>query len=248
VIRAYFDDSGKESNPTNGYVCMAGYLAESSYWELFNWQWRQRLLQYGISAIHMKNLISLKGEYQFLGWDANRRDDALKDFVRVIKETRGVGFGVGVEMSGWREIRSRHPELPDVQTFCFARTARMVIDRLKVSAPREFLNMHFDADPEFGPARIRLHSALWERDETVRPYLSALTFADVYTFLPLQAADLLAWETRKDLVQKSGGHNSTSRWEELFTALENVHLDYQSELWSHAELISREQEIVGLGI
>jgi hypothetical protein len=31
VIRAYFDDSGKESAPSGDFVCMAGYLADSSF-------------------------------------------------------------------------------------------------------------------------------------------------------------------------------------------------------------------------
>src|SRR3954469_6195702 len=74
MIRAYFDDSGKESTPSGQFVCMGGYLADSSYWESFASEWRQRLLENRISSIHMKDLIPLQGEYKKLGWDAAKRD------------------------------------------------------------------------------------------------------------------------------------------------------------------------------
>jgi hypothetical protein len=245
VIRGYFDDSGKESLPTGQYVCMAGYLADSGFWELFASGWRHGLLQHRISAIHMKDLIHFQGEYKKLGWDAPKRDEALKDFISVIHVSRLIGFGVGVEVSAWKDMRKRHPEIPDVQLFCFARILRMVVDRMKIAAPRDFLNICFDSDPEFSSQRVRTYAELWKRDEPSRPYLSAITFADPNTYLPLQAADLLAWETRKDLIQKSGNFSSTPRWDALFTAMQGFDLDYQSELWTADYIRESESEILG---
>jgi hypothetical protein len=246
VIRAYFDDSGKESMPNGEFVCMAGYLADSSFWDLFASAWRQLKLVHGISGIHMKDLIPLQGEYKILGWDATKRDAVLADFIRVIKNTQLVGFGVGVDARAWRDLRNINPKLDNVQTFCFARIMRLVIERIKLAEPRDFVAVSFDPDPEFGAARLRLFDEIWRRDPEARKYLSSLTFADKLIYTPLQAADLLAWETRKDLVQKAGGFESTPRYKDLFTALAGIPLQYHSELWVKEEIDARALAICGL--
>jgi hypothetical protein len=246
VIRAYFDDSGKESTPNGDFVCMAGYMADSNFWELFASSWRQKLLKYGITGIHMKELIPLQGEYKTLGWDVPKRNAALAEFIRVIKTVDLIGFGIGVDARAWRELRKLRSDLPDVQAFCFARIMRLVIETVKRAAVRDFVAVHFDPDPEFGAARLRLFDALWRRDPEARYYLASLTFADTIIFSPLQAADLLAWETRKELVQKAGGFESTPRYKDLFRALEGIELQYHSELWDKAEIEARALEICGL--
>ena len=248
VIGAYFDDSGKESTPNGDFVCMAGYLADSGFWELFAKSWLQRLLEHGISSIHMKELIPIQGEYKNLGWDAPKRNAVLSDFIHVIKSIGPVGFGVGVDARAWRELRKLRPNLPDVQTFCFARTMKMVIERMKAAAPRDFVAVYFDPDPEFGAARLRLFDAIWRRDPDAREYLASIKFANNVIYSPLQAADLLAWETRKELVQKAGGFESTPRYKDLFQALEGVDLQYHSELWNEAEIKARALEICGIKI
>jgi hypothetical protein len=196
----------------------------------------------------MKDLIPLQGEYKKLGWDAAKRDAVLKGFIQVIKATRLIGFGVGVDAQAWRDLRKLNQQLklPDVQTFCFARTMRMVIEKIKAAVPRDFVAIHFDPDPLFGAARLRLFGEIWERDPTARNYLASITFADKIIFSPLQAADLLAWETRKELIQKTGGFESTERFKELFTALAGIDLQYHSELWNRELIETNALAILGL--
>jgi hypothetical protein len=194
----------------------------------------------------MKDLIPLLGDYKQLGWDAPKRGVVLADFVNVIKFSHLVGFGVGVDAEAWRDLRSLYPKLDNVQTFCFARIMRMVIDRMKISATRDQVALHFDSDPEFGAARLRLLSELGKHDPDARTHLGSITFGSMRTILPLQAADLLAWETRKELIQKTGGFSSTGRFSNLFTALGDIQLDYQSELWDRAEIETRALDILGI--
>jgi hypothetical protein len=215
---------------------MAGYLADMSYWNIFVPQWRHFLLKHGLGQIHMRNLIPLQGEYRELGWDARKRNEALVDFIRVIRETHLIGFGVGVDADYWRKVRKRYEKCEDVQTFCFARIMKMVVGRMKRAAERDVVVVHFDTARKFGSTRFNLFSEIWERDPDARQYLSSICFADPRIYLPLQAADFLAWETRKNLIQKIGGYQSTPRWKQLFEVLEGVTLDYQSELWDKPEI------------
>ena len=242
MIRAYFDDSGSESLPSSTHVCLAGYLADDHYWITFNRLWRHQLARHGISCIHMKDLIPLQGEYRTLGWDTAKRDQVIRDFVGVIRYSELIGFGVAVDAVAWREARKRSPKSFNAQMFCFARLFRLVVERMKKSAPREWLNVHFDSNPEFGAQRLKLFDEIRRTDRDAAWLLSSITFADMKTYLPLQAADMLAWESRKELVQKAGGHESTARFMELVTAMGPVNLEFSSELWDRDEIekLSRE--------
>jgi len=233
VVRCFLDDSGKEGDSSNPFVCMAGYLAEEPFWDIFQRAWAQRLLKYNISQVHMRDLIPLQGEYKELGWDYAKRDGVLREFIGLIKGSNLVGLGVGVDANAWRKIpKEITKEYGNTQEFCFARILRMLVDRLKKSVPGERVNIMFDCDPEFCPSRFRRWLDIKARDPVARLYLTSITFGDPSVFRPLQAADLLAWETRKELVQKAGGFDSTDRFEELFkiTAWDALP-DYASELW-----------------
>lgn len=242
VLVGFFDDSGKESNVNSPYVCMAGYLADDGLWAQFTLRWQRQLLRYGISNIHMRSLIPLQGDYKDLGWDTEKRNAVLADFIKIIRETGPVGFGVGVDANYWRQIRKQLPEDASVQKFCFARILKMVITRLQRAAPREFVMMVFDADREFAATRFNTLSEILAMDATVRQYITAITFASPIVYAPLQAADVLAWETRKELIQKVGGYESTARWNELFGQLSEMlplpmgGIDYVSELWDKEEI------------
>ena len=237
MIECYFDDSGKEGAQNEPYVCIAGYMADISYWTLFFQQWRNLLMKYGISCVHMRDLIPFQGEYKRLGWDPQMRDKVLADFIGIIKENRLIGFGIGVDANHWRSIpENMRRKYGNAQDFCFQRIARMVIEKLKAVKPEDVVSVTFDTDPEFAGVRLRRFFEICAHDNNAREYLASITFADPKIYVQLQAADLLAWETRKDLVQKSGGYNSTPRYKDLFTSLSDYGLDYSSELWDKEEL------------
>ena len=65
-------------------------------------------------------------------------------------------------------------------------------------------------------------------------------FSNAPLYAPLQAADLLAWESRKQLIQKIGGFDSTPRWKELFDVegLSNLStgLEYAEKFWTAKDL------------
>jgi len=87
VIAGFFDDSGKESETTNPYVCIAGYAASGRTWNYFNELWAEALFRNDISWIHMKDLMPMQGEYKQLKWDIKKRNEVLSEFTNIIKAT-----------------------------------------------------------------------------------------------------------------------------------------------------------------
>lgn len=232
MIYAYFDDSGKEDDPSNRHICMAGYMGFDEAWDDFEADWRQLLLKHGISWIHMKEIIPLQGEYKNLGWDTAKRDAVLFDFIEIIKDSPFVGFGVGVDTEAWALVpEEEKKKAGNAHDFCFQRIMRGVIDRLEKAAPNDLLQVVFDRDQSVANRRFHLFSRIHESDPRATVYLQSIAFANPKLMLALQAADLLAWETRKELIQKTGGFEPTVRFKEMFSLLPGQPLEYVGEWW-----------------
>jgi len=106
MIQGFFDDSGKESDPSNRIVCAAGYLAAPTLWSGFEELWRHLLIKHGISWLHMKDFLNSKSsEYSYLNWDWPKKQRVLEDFSGAIKISNLIGFGVSVDAGAWQRLR-----------------------------------------------------------------------------------------------------------------------------------------------
>jgi len=242
MIHVFLDDSGKESQQSAPFVCMAGYLGNLDSIARLGNRWMQMILKLGIPAIHMREIIPNYSKY---GWDIAKRDEVLAECVQIIRESALTGVGVALEMAAWRKLRKEHPDLDfgTAQQFCLERILRTVIDRLHAAQIDE-LALVFDTDPEFGANRFNLFCGLLGHDERATRRLSSITFGLTPYYPGLQCADILAWETRKEMAQRLGGHASTKRWRDMFAAMPEYHLDYFGELWDDAEIERQKAAII----
>jgi hypothetical protein len=203
VIRSYFDDSGKEGDSSNRIVCIAGYLAAGeTRWNVFGEEWRHQLMSHHLSWLHMTDLMADQGEYAFLKDDWPKKKALIDQFIEAIKVSQLIGFGAAVDIEAWRKVPPEVTRIQgDAQQFCFLRIMRMIVERMKVACPNDFVAVHFDCDKAFSPSRFQRFIGVRDRDPEARRYLQTFTIAEPRIYLPLQAADLLAWETRKELLQ-----------------------------------------------
>ena len=237
MLHLFLDDSGKESQPTNPWVCMAGYLADHQTVMALYGKWAQLLLRHHIREIHMKDLIPMTGQYGGLGWDAAKRDAVVGDFIRAINETPMSGLGVAVEMSAWRRQKKKYPTIDwgSVQQFCLERILRRAVDQMNDANIEDTISLVFDTDPEFGANRFGIFHAVARHDQRAARRLASIIFGHPALYPGLQCADLLVWETRKELMQKREGYQSTKRWQAMFTNMPDYHLEYiAGERWDEA--------------
>jgi hypothetical protein len=209
---------------------MAGFF--TNYWELFDTKWLSLLLKHDIPFIHLRGAVSIAKKKN---WDIPKLNEVLTEFAVTIRESNLVGIGVGVHMEAWQEVpKELRDRLGDAQIFCCSRIVRRIIDRLEtVGLLQEKVTIIFDQDFGFARRRLRLFEELKKRYQPIRERIVQVSFADSRTFYPLQAADMLAWETRRELINRSGGHESTKRWKELMAALPSGQIDFAvGEFWT----------------
>jgi hypothetical protein len=227
VIECFFDDSGSETG--SPFACVAGYLAHSTYWYEFNERWRHLLLRHGLPYLHMKEFIGMAQERN---WDGPKRQAVILEFIQVIRDTKLIGLGAAVDTACWRALpRERRKAFGDSQEFCFQRVVRRIIDRMDLAQEREDIALVFDRDLAYAKPRITLFEHILKGDRRASAQIASISFSDARRYLPLQAADLLAWETRVELMQRAKKEPSKNRFSELIAALPHGELDYEGEYW-----------------
>jgi hypothetical protein len=115
------------------------------------------------------------------------------------------------------------------------RIVRRIVDHLHDIAQEDQMTLVWDRDQEFAVSRVKFYGNLIGHDPRANELISSIMFADPKRYPPLQCADVLAWETRKELTQKAGGHKSTRRWQQMFAQVPDYDLDYLGEFYDRAE-------------
>lgn len=219
---------------------MAGYLfPDMSALPVFEGLWRARLIEYGISWLHMKDFMQDVGEYSKFANNWPRKLEMLSIFINVIKATRPVGFGIGLDLNAWRKVpKSIIQSEGDAQLFCLSRMIRLVVDRVRVAAPRDTVALIFDCDLNFASSRFNRFISVRRRFLEAAKHLEAFTIAEPRRYLQLQAADLLAWETRKAMERNLKKRPARPEFDHLFAAVEaaGIFPEYVGEEWDGERL------------
>lgn len=230
MITGFFDDSGKESDPSHRFVVLAGFV--SLDWTSFHQAWLTHLFKYDLPAVHLREILKIAKKK---GWDIPKLNSVLSEFIAIIRDHHLVGFGVGLDMVAWRLVdRDLRKRMGDAQIFCCSRIMRRIMDRPRtVRLESDGLSVVFDRDFEFARRRLGLFEELSRLYPEIYANVAQVSFADSAHFCPLQAADLLAWETRRQLVNQSGGKPSTARWDDLMAALPSGQIEFAAgEFWT----------------
>lgn len=89
-LTAYFDESGTHGDSPVSVV--AGYLATTAQWRVFETRWRKMLRAAGIDVFHMVDLENFRGEFQ--GWSEEQRRKLIREATRIIRTQTEMGVGL----------------------------------------------------------------------------------------------------------------------------------------------------------
>jgi hypothetical protein len=230
LLEAYFDDSGQESDRTNRFVCIAGYLSPTGQWEEFNRRWGELLVKHGLADLHMKLWSKIKRDK---GWSDEHADDVLNEFIDVIRSGRLWGFGAGVDAQQWRALpRAKRDKFGSAQEFVMQRVFRLIADETEAAGLLQPFNLVFDQDEQFSKPRLSRYYDVKKIDPVAKQRASVISFADAKTCLSLQAADLLAYLTRARLLEREEGKPESALWKRLMTPLPGMVSKYSWDGWT----------------
>ncbi|MCI0596779.1 MAG: DUF3800 domain-containing protein [candidate division Zixibacteria bacterium] len=207
LFQAYFDESG--TNAGSPIVVLAGFIGNLARWEKFNQKWLKILQPAGIKIFHATDCFN--GRREFEGWLEETRRPFIEDLIGVIKNIRPITYLV--RTGDFQQVKKDYTD-PRIVAYtpyklCFDRCL-LNLDGWANRAPgRDEISVFFEDSPEKHNTEVmRLY------EEAMRSPLlkgkhkiSRIAFIPKSVGIPLQAADLFAWELRKyhtDLMMHSG--------------------------------------------
>jgi Protein of unknown function (DUF3800) len=214
VLTAFVDDSGSDTQGP-AYV-LAGYVSDVDSWEKFSVEWQRILDEHPrICYFKMSEAESRRG--CFAGWDREDITNKIHTFIPVInKYVKCIIECVfwqehyDVAMSwflakmlplvevGKKELLTRFGN-PYFLAFCMI--MKDYSQRLEMEHSDDIVDFIFDTQEELGEKAVGYWMAMREFfPEKYRKYIpNEPVHRDEKIFLPLQAADLIAWQTRRRL-------------------------------------------------
>lgn len=190
---AYFDESYSTDEPR--VMAIGGYLSPIEQWERFGAEWSGFFQEFAIqNPFHMTDFMAGRG--QFFGWPATKRTRCMQWLAGIIVRRAHYRASVSLEIAAYEDVFRDSAVGP--YAFCvvqWMQEAFRFLDRHNTSGQIAYV---FESGSGFGG---QIFAALdWIKKRRVykgRYRLHSFTFADKRDALPLQAADILAWGTRR---------------------------------------------------
>lgn len=200
VLKAYFDDSGTHAG--SKVVVWAGFMASSDEWAQFEVDCAALFKTHHISHFHAVEVEHNMGEFRDRRhWNEARRDLLGGDFRRLIAARNIIGIGAAVRVDAWEKIATQGMIARFVNPIYLAFEHCMQItlhwaEQATIQQTGVVEKVAFFFDSREGEA-ARCHDIAsnfdgrWTRSE----WYEGLSFVKMRSTFPLQAADMLAYET-----------------------------------------------------
>jgi hypothetical protein len=208
ALAAYFDESKSE-----GVVTIAGYLGTVSDWnDRFIPAWQDRVLDQSPRPIREYKAANCRhGRGEFTDWTQQERTALTTSCVDIIVDNATllniVGIGAVVAVRDMNDVdavpASSSRRSPDIQGFAYCMCFWFVMEAaLRLAEPHlgtDRLLLVFDDEKRLRHRAESVFESGLDEYPHFRGRVHAPSFLDSQKILPLQAADLLAYETYKEM-------------------------------------------------
>lgn len=206
TLRAYGDESGLH----DGAPCfvLAGWAAKDDVWTALDGTWKETLQDAGLQAgqaFHMTDFAA--GRRAFEGWNAERRTDLVKALADALLATPALGAGViidrkkadGMGLGGhWF---SNEPYSAAMPLFLGA----VALQSMTRFGAEQQIDIVLDRQKIYADSTLKIFNEMRTEPEGAFLGFGSLTFEESAQHAALQAADMLAFELRKEYESLAAG-------------------------------------------
>ena len=193
VIRSFMDESGiHDGSPV---VTVGTYFGRPSQWKAFTKEWNHR--KRPINVFHAADCANLEGEFE--GWTEPDRDKFVANLLPALAMFDTAGLVVGIHLKALESALENRPDLKEIfgepYTCCFHWAVQEIANFALKYGHLERIGFIHEWNDFRGQAQ---GSFDYIRD--TRPTLIdklSLSFGTKSQYVPLQAADVLAYEGNK---------------------------------------------------
>lgn len=230
ILTAYLDESGTHRSAEA--LAVAGYLSTQDRWEQFDAEWRVALREYGLEFFHMTDFANGAPPYNTDIW-RTEREARFSRLVDIINRNALASIGITLPIRLFRSVVSTKAQRLVGGPYGLAAHACLTEAARIIRAHQwDAWIRYIYADGAEGAGQVlasyRRIKGQAQNKDILR--LDKLSFEDKKEYLPLQAADILAYELYKHLPRQLGidrQHRPRHRELAMLAAIERR--------WSHLE-------------
>lgn len=211
-LRAYMDESGTHGGSRVAVV--GGCVAFSKDWSLWNSQWQPILKNPGdnkkpLAYFHSREASHSRDE--FYGWPKDEANEFALKLIPVMNKHRIHNVAAAIDMDAFNEIITgeTREKLEDPYYFAMLLCVYDIADWIRHHVPRKTRVAYiFEQNTKFEKrAHEIFNNILRKRDGARRYKMGALSFDDRINSPMLQAADIVAYETHREMRRRLGEEN-----------------------------------------
>jgi hypothetical protein len=231
VLQAWIDDSGRGKESDSPFFVLAGYAGPVESFENMSDDW-QRIMAEEPKLAYLKGKEANALDRNFKGWTTEQRDAKLEKLIASIRKNELIALSLSVSYRDFnRTLRQPKGVLKNPFGIGFAHVIVWLLHSAHVKVEREEIEMIFDQgvlarEKEIEAAYRGMKWAFPK--EAMDLLVGRPRFEDDKRNMPLQAADLFAWNVRRDLVEqlKNGKNWESPTWTALRTGIKGkpIHL------------------------
>jgi hypothetical protein len=209
LYTVYFDESGADDLSEAAVV--AGFVSNVSEWEAFSEKWQAVLDEARIDYFHMVDFAH--SQDQFEGWSEEKRRELLNKLLPIIHEHTFWSIGIIVFKKSFDAILSDLAKQICGNQYGLAALVCWRHLGLIMQEVDGWMDCRMEAGAKGAGALQLVHAEdskfpSWRNEHRVL----GLSFNNKRDFLPLQAADILAYELHKDIPRQFGNSSRKVRY------------------------------------
>jgi hypothetical protein len=190
MLKVFMDESGTHCG--SPVVTVGAYIAKPSHWQAWQKEWNR--LKKPIRVVHAADCANQDGEFK--DWDQSKRFAFAAKMIPVIPKHIPMGVAIGINLRAFEKAMAPHPELRMMvgspYGACFQWVVQTLINKMEEYRDNQRIAFFHEQNDYEEEATKAFEWVKQHRPEKRRPI--SLKFGGKHEYVPLQAADILAYE------------------------------------------------------
>lgn len=214
TLNGYFDDSGTHRGSDS--IVVAGFLSDAARWVEFSALWQIALNEFGLDQFHMTDFANQAPPYTIAnGWSEQNRKCRLDRLLKIIQGHVSYSVGTVIRRKDFDDAISRRARRICGDAFGLAALVCMIdlVEGFRATTVQYGISYVFETGSKGRAAFDRVcANNMKVQENRERLHLLSWRFEPKKEFLPLQAADILAYELYRESLRLDGNSKHPQRY------------------------------------